>query len=55
MGAESKPMSKLTIAELRAESDRLAREIAKIRKLRHRIADRIRLLQSKERRDDNDG
>ncbi len=48
-------ISKLTIAELRAESNRLAGEIAKLRKLRHGIADRIRLLQSKERGDNNDG
>jgi hypothetical protein len=53
MGAKSKPMSKLTVAELRAESDRLAGEIAKIRKLRHMIADRIRELQVKDQEEDD--
>jgi len=42
MGTKSKPMSKLTVAELRAESDRLAGEIAEIRKFRHVIANIIR-------------
>ncbi|KKN73408.1 hypothetical protein LCGC14_0401110 [marine sediment metagenome] len=53
MGAKGKPMSKLTIVELRAESDRLAGVIAEVRVIRHKIADRIRELQATEREEDD--
>ena len=56
MAAKKKAMKDLTVEELRAESDRLAGEIADIRALRHMIAERIRNMQAiSEREGEDDG
>lgn len=50
--AKKKSMMKLSVEELRAESDRLAGVIAGAREVRHKIADRIREIQAEEAEDD---